>query len=232
MHYMRRWTVAAAALAGLAGPVAASHATTPEYYSPILHHGALHVQGTPGSDRIALRLKAGDPAILQVDLNDDGTAEFSFARADVRSIDIAAGAGDDSVRIDEANGVFTDTIPTTISGGSGNDRILGGSGAETIRGGSGNDSVDAGRGNDVVLLGRGDDSFVWNPGEGSDTVEGRSGTDTMVFNGANVNEGIHLSASGHRLELTRDVANITMDVERRGAGRPEHARRRRRRHGR
>ena len=62
------------------------------------------------------------------------------------------------------------------------------------------------------MLGSGDDSFVWNPGEGSDTVEGRSGTDTMVFNGANVSEHIELSANGNRLELARDVANITMDT--------------------
>ena len=62
------------------------------------------------------------------------------------------------------------------------------------------------------MLGGGDDTFVWNPGEGSDTVEGRSGTDTMVFNGANVSEHIELSANGGRLELVRDVANITMDT--------------------
>ena len=62
-------------------------------------------------------------------------------------------------------------------------------------------------------MGAGDDSFVWNPGDGSDTVEGQSGTDTMVFNGANVSEHIDLSANGSRLELFRDVANITMDTD-------------------
>ena len=47
-------------------------------------------------------------------------------------------------------------------------------------------------------LGAGDDTFVWNPGDGSDTVEGQDGTDTMLFNGANINEKIDLSANGSR----------------------------------
>ena len=80
-------------------------------------------------------------------------------------------------------------------------------------GSAGSDLVNGGKGNDAAFLGAGDDTFVWNPGDGSDTVEGQSGTDTMVFNGANVNEHIDLSANGSRLRLFRDVANITMDTE-------------------
>ena len=63
------------------------------------------------------------------------------------------------------------------------------------------------------MLGAGDDTFVWNPGDGSDTIEGQAGTDTMLFNGANVNENIDLSANGNRLRFFRDVANITMDTD-------------------
>jgi Ca2+-binding RTX toxin-like protein len=62
------------------------------------------------------------------------------------------------------------------------------------------------------LLGAGNDTFVWNPGDGSDTVEGQSGTDTLQFNGANINEHIDISANGGRVRFTRDVANITMDL--------------------
>ena len=61
-------------------------------------------------------------------------------------------------------------------------------------------------------MGAGDDTFVWNPGDGSDTVEGQGGNDTLQFNGANVAENIDLSANGSRLRLTRDVGNVTMDV--------------------
>ncbi len=34
----------------------------------------------------------------------------------------------------------------------------------------------------------------------------------MVFNGSNVSEQISVSANGSRVRLTRDVANITMDL--------------------
>jgi len=50
-------------------------------------------------------------------------------------------------------------------------------------------------------------------GDGSDIVEGQDGTDTLQFNGANIAEKIDLSANGSRLRFTRDVANITMDVD-------------------
>ena len=34
----------------------------------------------------------------------------------------------------------------------------------------------------------------------------------MVFNGANINEKIDISANGGRVRFTRDVANIVMDL--------------------
>ena len=123
-----------------------------------------------------------------------------------------AKAGNDLVRIDESNGAFTDTIPTTIDGGSGDDTIAGGKGVETLLGGQGNDSIDGNGGNDRALLGPGNDTFVWDPGDGSDTVEGQAGNDTMLFNGANVAEQVNLSANGNRLKFFRTQANITMDT--------------------
>ena len=202
--------VAAAVAAIAAGPAHA--ATADKFKEPRLENGVLTVEGTKDSDIIALRLQAGQPGTLQVDLG-DGSAVFGFRRADVTKIDVNARGGDDLVRIDENNGVFTDSIPTTIDGGVGDDTLVGGSGAETLVGGPGNDSIDGNRGSDVALLGAGDDTFTWDPGDGSDTVEGQGGTDTMVFNGSNANEHIDLSANGSRLRLFRDVANITMDTD-------------------
>ena len=184
----------------------------PRFNEPKLRHGLLTIKGTRAGDTIALRLKAGDPGILQVDVGDDGSADFSFARARVAQILVRARAGNDLVRIDDVNGVFTDTIPTTISGGSGNDRLSGGRGNETFLGGSGDDSIDGNAGNDLALMGSGNDTFVWDPGDGSDTIEGQSGMDTMRFNGAGAAEKVDLSANGNRLRFFRDVATITMDT--------------------
>jgi hypothetical protein len=172
----------------------------------------LHVEGTEANDAIALRLAAGHPAVLQVDIGDNGSADFSFPRAQLNRISVAARGGNDHVRIDDMNGTFTDTIPTSIDGGRGNDTIVGGTGAETLNGGPGNDSIDGNGGNDVSNLGPGDDSFVWDPGDGSDTIEGGGGTDTMVFNGAAASETVDLSANGHRLRFFRSPGPVTMDT--------------------
>ena len=234
--------VAAAALGGTAGPAAAhgshghkaaSHQGRHEAGLGIarLYDGLLAVEGTNADDRIALRVQAGNPAILQVDLGDDGSGEFSIPRAEVARISLDGGNGEDSLRIDESNGVFTDTIPTTIHGGNGNDRIVGGAGAitlqgdngddvliggsgvETLIGGNGDDSIDGNKGNDVALLGNGNDTFVWDPGDGSDTVEGQNGRDTMLFNGADASERVVLSANGGRLRFFRDPGAVTMDTD-------------------
>ena len=201
------------------------------FKAPTLENGLLTVEGTNAADRIAVRLQAGQPGILEVDFGDDGSAEFSFERTEIAKIVVEAGNGADAVRIDESNGVFADTIPTTVDGGNGNDRLVGGSGAgtliggngddalfggngnEMLLGGNGNDSIDGNKGNDVAFMGNGADTFVWDPGDGSDTVEGQNGTDTMLFNGANIAEQVDLTANGNRLRFHRDIANITMDTD-------------------
>jgi RTX calcium-binding nonapeptide repeat (4 copies) len=175
-------------------------------------HGVLRVHGTHASDKIALRLQAGMPGVLQVDVGDDGSADFSFERARIADIAVDSGNGDDLVRIDETNGAVNADIPTTLRGGDGDDTLAGGSGDETLRGGDGSDSIDGNRGADVGLMGEGDDIFVWDPGDGSDVVEGQDGHDTMLFNGAGAAEEFDLSANGHRLRFFRDVGLITMDT--------------------
>ena len=209
---IKQLAAVAAVAAGAAAFVAEQSHAGPFQNHPKLKHGVLKVNGTGASERIALRLKAGQAGILQIDFGDDGVADFQVKRDRVKRIAVDARAGDDLVRIDEANGAFTDSIPTTLDGGDGNDNLAGGAGAEKLLGGYGNDSVDGNRGNDLALMGAGDDTFVWDPGDGSDTVEGQAGTDTMLFNGANIAERIDLSANGNRLRFFRDIGNITMDT--------------------
>jgi Ca2+-binding RTX toxin-like protein len=108
--------------------------------------------------------------------------------------------GDDNI---DASGLQANAIALTLNGGAGTDFLIGS---------QGNDLINGGTGNDTALMGAGDDTFVWNPGDGSDIVEGQAGNDTMLFNGANVNERFDVSANGGRVRFTRDVANITMDL--------------------
>jgi Ca2+-binding RTX toxin-like protein len=84
--------------------------------------------------------------------------------------------------------------------------------ADTINAGGGNDVVAGGGGNDIANLGNGDDTFIWNPGDGSDTVDGQAGFDTLVFNGSSADEKFNISANGQHVQLTRDVGNVTMDL--------------------
>jgi Ca2+-binding RTX toxin-like protein len=205
---------------GKAAPAVKAHRTAKaahyrrntEFRRPKLRLGVLSVAGTEGSDKVVLRLRAGEPDTLQVVVGDDGSTQFNFDRKHIARIAVDGQAGDDLVRIDETNGVFTDSTPTTIDGGGGNDTLLGGSGAETLVGGDGNDSIDGNGGKDLALLGAGDDTFIWDPGDGSDTIEGQDGTDTMRFNGAAIAEHVDLSANGNRLRFFRDAGSITMDT--------------------
>jgi Ca2+-binding RTX toxin-like protein len=176
-----------------------------------VQNGTLQITGDDASDMLALRLSPTDSNVLQVDVGDDGTVDFSFDRSTFTAINVQAGGGDDIVRVDDVFGSFASDA-LTIDGGSGNDTLIGGDGNDTLIGGTGNDILVGGRGNDTVSGGAGADTFVWNPGDGSDIVDGGTGIDTMHFNGANIGEHISVTANGSRVLLTRDIANITMDM--------------------
>jgi Ca2+-binding RTX toxin-like protein len=193
-----------AVLAFGAGPAWAS-------YTAQIVAGTLQVTGNGASDKLALRLRAGVPSVLEVDVGDNGTADASFDRSLFTGISVSAGGGNDRVRIDQTNGTFTDES-ITIDGGPGNDTLLGGSGNELFVGGPGDDFVDGNQGDDTALLGENDDTFHWDPGDGGDIVEGQPGDDVLDFNGANINEIFDISANGGRVRFTRNVANITMDL--------------------
>jgi Ca2+-binding RTX toxin-like protein len=212
-------TVAVAALTtlGFAASATAKNDKVDGMRAQVKHH-TLKVNGGDQPNAVALRLQAGDRSRIQVDAGDDGSADFSFARSEVSAIEVQMGDGNDSVRIDDANGAFTDAIPTTIAGGDGNDSLEGGqlqvaAENETFRGGDGNDTVDGGKGNDTAYLGGGNDTFRWDNGEGSDAIEGQEGTDTMLFNGAAASETVTLTANGGRLTFFRVQGNVTMDTD-------------------
>jgi Ca2+-binding RTX toxin-like protein len=197
----------ASGLAATAGTANASHVSS--RYA----HRTLIVKGTVANDKITLRVRPDKPNKLEIDFGDDGTADLKVNRNRFDRIRAKGLRGNDQLRIDESQVVFTDTTKVVLDGGRDNDTLLGGRGAETLKGGPGNDVADGNQGNDLALLGAGDDRFIWDPGDGSDTVEGQAGADTMTFNGSGVGETFDVSANGKRVRFTRDVGTIVMDLD-------------------
>jgi Ca2+-binding RTX toxin-like protein len=163
------------------------------------------VNGTSGSDTIQVAGTGGSVTVAGL------PAKITLVGAEGANdhLIVDGGNGNDVIN---AAGLAAGAVGLTIDGGAGNDTITGSAGNDILIGGDGNDTVIGGRGNDVASLGNGNDSFIWNPGDGSDTVDGGAGTDTLVFNGANVNENIDISANGSRVRMFRDVGNVTMEL--------------------
>ena len=172
---------------------------------------ALRVQANGGDDHIALRLAPGSSNTLQVDFDDDGSADESFDRTTFSTISVSLLGGDDQFRVDQANGAFANES-IIVDGGGGDDTMNGGDGVETFFGRGGSDFADGNRGADTAVLEGGNDTFRWDPGDGSDVVEGGGGIDTMDFNGAAGAENMSLSANGSRSLFFRDAGNIRMDM--------------------
>lgn len=181
------------------------------------------VNGGRASEQISVTLQGSTVVV------DGLIAETTIDHADgsLDQLVIHAGGGNDRI---DASALSADSMLLTLDGGAGNDTVIGGAGNDMLSGGYGNDILDGNGGNDVMFGGAGNDvlnggrgadqmfgesgndHFIWNPGDGSDVLEGGSGVDTMDFNGANVNEKIDISANGTRALFSRDVANITMDL--------------------
>ena len=163
------------------------------------------VNGTAGADDI--RLAGSGASIIVTGLSAQATIEGAEAAND--TLVIAGLRGNDTI---DASALNAGQIKLTIDGDGGADTIIGSRGADVLMGGDGNDVITGGVGNDVASLGDGNDRFIWNPGDGSDIVEGQGGKDTLVFNGADADENIDISANGGRARLFRNVGSVTMDV--------------------
>jgi Ca2+-binding RTX toxin-like protein len=171
--------------------------------------------GDGSADSVAVVGRAGNDSINVSTVN--GTVFISGSPAPVAILNAEAGdrltiAGETGDDVIDASALTAGAIALTVDGGAGNDAIVGGQGNDLLLGGDGNDTVTGGRGNDLALLGAGNDAFIWNPADGNDTVEGQDGVDALVFNGANINEKIDISANGSRVRFTRDIATVTMDL--------------------
>src|SRR4051794_4802013 len=189
--------VGLAAALGFAAPAMAS-------YSATVDGTTLRLSGDGASDKVAL---LAEPTNIVIDVGEDGTTDFTFARSAFTAVSVKAAGGDDEVRI---QGLPLDGV--TVDGGAGNDTLLGGPAADTLLGGSGKDFIDGNIGADTVSLGSGNDTVQWDPGDGSDVVAGDAGTDALNFNGSNIGEEMSLVANGAHARFLRNVAAIDMDL--------------------
>lgn len=213
--------LASAALIGTFA-VQAEDALAAKTVQATLDGQVLTVTGTSAGDILSVRLRAGDPQVIEVDAGMDGTADFDFPRAQVSGIVINGAAGNDEIVIDDANGAFTDSIPTTINGASGADVIYGGAGGEVINGGpdgdviygnGGADELAGDAGDDLVFGGDGGDRIAWSNGDGTDVNEGEAGVDVVVVNGGGSAEVFTTTANGTRVRFDRlDPAPFFLDI--------------------
>src|SRR5262245_36803739 len=96
-----------------------------------LSKGQLNVLGTPGNDRITVRLQPGNKSRLQVA---SAGRIITCRRSRFSGSVVHAGAGSDALAADESNGVFTAAEQTSLFGDAGNDLAVakGSAAAETF----------------------------------------------------------------------------------------------------
>ena len=126
--------------------------------SAALAEGVLTVTGTAGNDMIHVGLnRAGTIVVSEAVQPARPTTRgerperptptiTKFTAADVTSIVINAGAGNDLVSVGRTAKRGATQLGATINGDAGNDRLTGGPGNDTINGGDGNDYLFAGGG--------------------------------------------------------------------------------------
>jgi Ca2+-binding RTX toxin-like protein len=173
--------------------------------------------GDAAADIVIVNATDGDDA---VDVVGSGTSAAVVGLPTLVEVSNAEGANDALVvnALGGNDGVTATTLAAgilklTMDGGAGDDVLLGSQGADVFLGGTGEDFVFGDGGNDLALLGAGDDVFQWDPGDGNDTVEGQADTDRLLFFGSNADENVDVFAVGGRVQLFRDVASVSMDLD-------------------
>src|SRR5215217_4596574 len=87
-------TVAVLAAAAFVAPAASSaNNHKADGVRAKVKQGTLEVSGSRGNDAVVLRLKAGDLNRVEVDVGNDGSADFSFRRQNVKRLAVRAGDG-------------------------------------------------------------------------------------------------------------------------------------------
>src|SRR5215212_9878185 len=188
--------------------------------------GQLTVVGDAANNIIAIgRDTAGN---IQVNGGAVRVLGGSPTTANTKHIKVFGLNGDDTLSLDETNGVLPQA---NLFGGAGNDTLIGGSaadflfgdvgndqlfgkgGGDFLFGGAGNDVLTGGAGNDQAFGEAGNDRMIWNPGDGTDLNEGGVGNDTVEVNGGNGAENFTINANGVRVRFDRvDPGPFSLDI--------------------
>ena len=123
--------------------------------------------------------------ICERDLNRPIRIEGSDARDDISIFDVDSVPDSIPVTIngnggdDKLEDAYDAGAGRALSGGAGNDEIYGYAGSDTVDGGDGNDTLDGGEGNDAVRGGAGDDQVDGDgyKDPGTDVIDGGPGYD-------------------------------------------------------
>ena len=127
-------------------------------FQATLSDGTLAVEGTQANDTIQVTTRRGDFVVRQ-----RGAETQTFPADQVQQVVVNSLTGNDRVRVDRT------TLPASIDGGPGNDRIVGGFGNDVVVGGEGNDRINARAGNDEIFGLTGVDLLTG--GTGTDTAD-------------------------------------------------------------
>jgi hypothetical protein len=133
----------------------------------VLENGSLTILGTASDDTIAVRAQSGNIIAQR------NAVTESFPAADVQFISINGLDGNDEITNNTA-------LPSTLSGGEGDDTVYGGDADDKIRGEGGRDSLWGREGNDTLFGDDGVDSLYGNGGR--DRIDGGANSDHMRGN--------------------------------------------------
>lgn len=148
--------------------------------------GLLYVGGTSGHDKLFVFRSSADPSQLVV--RDNGV-DTLFAEADIQSIQVKGGEGNDYIEIARADLI---NLAASLYGGPGNDVLQAANGIGVLVGGDGNDILGGGADSDS-LYGQGGDDEIYGEnqddylcgGAGNDFLQGDDENDFIRANAGN-----------------------------------------------
>src|SRR4051812_38314695 len=132
------------------------------------------------------------------------------ATAGITALSIDGRDGNDRITVSGTS------LPTTLSGGEGDDQITGADGVDTLNGGAGADRLEGGLGADTFNGDSGDDVLLGGTGAtGNDTLNGGTGTDVADYGSRGVSLQISVDGlandgqQGETDNVKTDVENVT-----------------------